>query len=44
MDSEKEWITGPTSTVEVRILEEVRRKIGGSSWRRGCLKWQSRKG
>lgn len=29
------WILGPSSTVEVKILEKVRSKIGDSSWGRG---------
>lgn len=40
MDNDKGWIIGPSSTVEVKILEKVRRKIGGSTWRRRCLKWK----
>lgn len=34
MDNEKGWIIGSRSAAEVKILEKVRRKIGGSTWRR----------
>lgn len=31
MDNEKGWVLGSSSTIEVKILEKVRRKIGSST-------------
>lgn len=34
------WVVDPSNIAEVKILEKVRSKIKGSSWKRGRMKWR----
>ena len=40
MNMKEWWVVEPSSTAEVKILEKVRNKIKGSSWKRGRMKRQ----